>query len=90
MVSTADYFGVSLEDLRGHSRSRVLVNARQVAMYLCRELTDLSLPRIGQAFGGRDHTTVMHADRKIRQQMAERRSLYNQIAELTNRIKQTP
>ncbi len=88
MASTADYFGVSLEDLRGHSRSRVLVNARQVAMYLCRELTDLSLPRIGQAFGGRDHTTVMHADRKIRQQMAERRSLYNQIAELTNRIKQ--
>ncbi|GGJ88160.1 hypothetical protein GCM10010123_17180 [Pilimelia anulata] len=88
MAETADYFGVSLEDLRGHSRSRVLVNARQVAMYLCRELTDLSLPRIGQAFGGRDHTTVMHADRKIRQQMAERRSLYNQIAELTNRIKQ--
>ena len=88
MASTADYFGVSLEDLRGQSRSRVLVNARQVAMYLCRELTDLSLPRIGQAFGGRDHTTVMHADRKIRQQMAERRSLYNQIAELTNRIKQ--
>jgi chromosomal replication initiator protein len=89
MASTADYFGVSLEDLRGHSRSRVLVNARQVAMYLCRELTELSLPRIGQAFGGRDHTTVMHADRKIRQQMAERRSLFNQIAELTNRIKQT-
>ena len=88
MVSTADYFGVSMEDLRGQSRSRVLVNARQVAMYLCRELTELSLPRIGQAFGGRDHTTVMHADRKIRQQRAERRSLYNQIAELTNRIKQ--
>ena len=90
MAATAEYFGVSLEDLRGQSRSRVLVNARQVAMYLCRELTDLSLPRIGQAFGGRDHTTVMHADRKIRQQMAERRSLYNQIAELTNRIKQIP
>jgi chromosomal replication initiator protein len=88
MDLTADYFGVSVEDLRGHSRSRVLVNARQVAMYLCRELTDLSLPRIGQAFGGRDHTTVMHADRKIRRQMAERRTLYNQIAELTNRIKQ--
>ncbi len=88
MSSTSEYFGVSLDDLRGHSRSRVLVNARQVAMYLCRELTDLSLPRIGQAFGGRDHTTVMHADRKIRQHMAERRSLYNQIAELTNRIKQ--
>jgi chromosomal replication initiator protein len=90
MSATSEYFSVSMEDLRGHSRSRVLVNARQVAMYLCRELTDLSLPRIGQAFGGRDHTTVMHADRKIRQQMAERRSLYNQIAELTNRIKQTP
>jgi chromosomal replication initiator protein len=90
MQSTSEYFGVSMEDLTGQSRSRVLVNARQVAMYLCRELTDLSLPRIGQAFGGRDHTTVMHADRKIRQQMAERRSLYNQIAELTNRIKQAP
>ncbi|BCJ27060.1 chromosomal replication initiator protein DnaA [Actinocatenispora sera] len=88
MELTCDYFGVSMEDLRGHSRTRVLSNARQVAMYLCRELTDLSLPRIGQAFGGRDHTTVMHADRKIRRQMAERRTLYNQIAELTNRIKQ--
>ena len=87
MSATAEYFGVSDTDLRGHSRSRVLVNARQVAMYLCRELTDLSLPRIGQAFGGRDHTTVMHADRKIRKQMAEKRSLYNQIAELTNRLK---
>ncbi|HEX6872210.1 MAG TPA: chromosomal replication initiator protein DnaA [Micromonosporaceae bacterium] len=89
MEASAEYFGVSIEELRGNSRSRVLVNARQVAMYLCRELTDLSLPRIGQAFGGRDHTTVMHADRKIRQQMAERRSLFNQVAELTNRIKQT-
>jgi chromosomal replication initiator protein len=88
MAATADYFSVSMDDLCGSSRSRVLVNARQVAMYLCRELTDLSLPRIGQTFGGRDHTTVMHADRKIRQMMAERRSLYNQIAELTNRIKQ--
>jgi chromosomal replication initiator protein len=90
MDATSEYYGVSMDDLRGQSRSRVLVNARQVAMYLCRELTDLSLPRIGQAFGGRDHTTVMHADRKIRQQMAERRTLFNQIAELTNRIKQSP
>jgi chromosomal replication initiator protein len=54
---------------------------------LCRELTDLSLPKIGQQFGGRDHTTVMHADKKIRQLMAERRSVYNQVTELTNRIK---
>jgi len=88
MAQTAAYFSLTLEDLCGTSRSRVLVNARQIAMYLCRELTDLSLPKIGQMFGGRDHTTVMHADRKIRQLMAERRSIYNQVTELTNRIKQ--
>jgi len=87
MAQTSAYFGLSMEDLCGSSRSRVLVNARQIAMYLCRELTDLSLPKIGQQFGGRDHTTVMHADRKIRQLMAERRSVYNQVTELTNRIK---
>jgi chromosomal replication initiator protein len=89
MMQTAAYFGVTVEDLCGSSRSRVLVTARQIAMYLCRELTDLSLPKIGQAFGGRDHTTVMHADRKIRQLMAERRSLYNQVTDLTGRIKST-
>jgi chromosomal replication initiator protein len=87
MAQTAAYFSLTLDDLCGTSRSRVLVNARQIAMYLCRELTDLSLPKIGQQFGGRDHTTVMHADRKIRQLMAERRSIYNQVTELTNRIK---
>ncbi len=89
MAQTAAYFSLTMEDLCGSSRSRVLVNARQIAMYLCRELTDLSLPKIGQQFGGRDHTTVIHADRKIRQLMAERRSIYNQVTELTNRIKQT-
>jgi chromosomal replication initiator protein len=88
MAQTASYFSLTVEDLCGTSRSRVLVNARQIAMYLCREMTELSLPKIGQAFGGRDHTTVMHADRKIRQLMAERRSIYNQVTELTNRIKQ--
>ena len=87
MAQTASYFSLTLEDLCGTSRSRVLVNARQIAMYLCRELTDLSLPKIGQTFGGRDHTTVMHADRKIRQLMAERRSIYNQVTELTTRIR---
>ncbi|MFJ4874268.1 chromosomal replication initiator protein DnaA [Streptomyces sp. NPDC088745] len=87
MSATADYFGLTVDDLCGSSRSRVLVTARQIAMYLCRELTDLSLPKIGAQFGGRDHTTVMHADRKIRALMAERRSIYNQVTELTNRIK---
>jgi len=87
MAQTATYFSLTVDDLCGTSRSRVLVNARQIAMYLCRELTELSLPKIGQTFGGRDHTTVMHADRKIRQLMAERRSIYNQVTELTNRIK---
>ena len=87
MAQTAAYFGITIEDLCGSSRSRVLVTARQIAMYLCRELTELSLPKIGQQFGGRDHTTVMHADRKIRSLMAERRSVYNQVSELTNRIK---
>jgi chromosomal replication initiator protein len=88
IAATAEYFGITIEDLCGQSRSRVLVTARQIAMYLCRELTDLSLPKIGQTFGGRDHTTVMHADRKIRSLMAERRQIYNQVTELTNRIKQ--
>ena len=58
-------------------------------MYLCRELTDLSLPKIGEEFGGRDHTTVMHADRKIRKLMAERRTVFNQVTELTNLIRQS-
>ena len=89
MSHTATYFGVSVDDLQGGSRTHVLVTARQIAMYLCRELTDLSLPKIGQLFGGRDHTTVMHADRKIRQLLSERRSVYNQVTELTNRIRQS-
>ena len=76
IAATAEYFGITIDDLCGQSRSRVLVTARQIAMYLCRELTDLSLPKIGQTFGGRDHTTVMHADRKIRSLMAERRQIY--------------
>jgi chromosomal replication initiator protein len=88
MAQTASYFDVSIDDLSGQSRTHVLVTARQIAMYLCRELTDLSLPKIGQQFGGRDHTTVMHADRKIRTLMGERRSVFNQVTELTNRIKQ--
>ena len=87
MSATASYFGVSIDDLCSASRTRVMVTARQIAMYLCRELTDLSLPKIAQIFGGKDHTTVMHACKKITLQMAERRSTYNQVSELTNRLR---
>jgi chromosomal replication initiator protein len=87
MESTAEYFGVRLEDLLGPSRSRELIAARQTAMFLCRELTDLSMSAIGQAFGGRDQSTVMDAERKIRQQMTERRSLFDQIMELDSAIR---
>ncbi|WP_067780348.1 chromosomal replication initiator protein DnaA [Actinomyces vulturis] len=88
MGQTADYFSITIDDLCSANRSRTIVNARHIAMYLCRELTDLSLPKIGKEFGGRDHTTVMSADRKIRTQMAERRSTFTQVTELTSRIKQ--
>ncbi|EHR48323.1 chromosomal replication initiator protein DnaA [Saccharomonospora marina XMU15] len=88
MGVTAEFFDVTLEDLCGPGKTKALATARQIAMYLCRELTDMSLPRIGQTFGGRDHTTVMHADKKIRKEMAERRRIYDQVQELTSRIKQ--
>jgi len=88
MAVTAEYFGVTIDDLCGPGKTKQLAQARQIAMYLCRELTDLSLPRIGQTFGGRDHTTVMHADKKIRKEMAERRRTYEQVQELTSRIRQ--
>jgi len=87
MDEVAEYFSLTVEDLCSPSRSRQLVTARQIAMYLTRELTELSLPRIGKAFGGRDHTTVMHAKSKIAGLMQERRTIYNQVQELTNRIK---
>jgi chromosomal replication initiator protein len=85
---TAEYFDLTIEELNSKSRTRTLVTARQIAMYLLRELTDMSLPKIGELMGGRDHTTVIHADRKIRELMAERRAIYNQVTELTNKIKQ--
>ncbi|MDI6910170.1 chromosomal replication initiator protein DnaA [Nocardioides sp.] len=87
IAQTAAYFGLSIDELTGPSRGRHLVMARQIAMYLCRELTDLSLPKIGAQFGNRDHTTVMYADRKINQLLAERRAVFNQVSELTNRVK---
>jgi chromosomal replication initiator protein len=88
MAVTAEFFAVSMDDLCGPGKTKALAQARQISMYLCRELTDLSLPKIGQTFGGRDHTTVMHADKKIRKEMAERRRIYDQVQELTSRIKQ--
>jgi chromosomal replication initiator protein len=88
MAVTAEYFGVTIEELCGPGKTKALAQSRQISMYLCRELTDLSLPKIGQTFGGRDHTTVMHADKKIRKEMAERRRTYDQVQELTSRIKQ--
>ena len=87
LAETSRYFGLDASEVLSMKRDRALVNARHVAMYLCRELTDLSLPRIGQRFGGRDHSTVMHANSKIRVAMAEKRSTYNQIQELTSRIR---
>lgn len=86
---TAEYFDLAVDDLYGPSRAQQIALARQIAMYLCRELTSLSLPKIGQLFGGRDHTTVMYACKKITQLIAERRSIFNQVAELTSLIKST-
>jgi chromosomal replication initiator protein len=81
-------FGISMQELDGDRRSQAIVYPRQVAMYLCRELTDSSLPKIGKKFGGRDHTTVIHATSKIAKLIQEDRSVYNLVQELTARIKQ--
>lgn len=87
LAETSRYFDVDSEDLISPNRNRPLVHARQIAMYLCRELTDLSLPKIGEWFGGRDHTTVIHSNKKVRELMAENRATYNHIQELTARIR---
>jgi len=87
MAATAAYFETTVEELRGPGKTRALAQSRQIAMYLCRELTDLSLPKIGQAFG-RDHTTVMYAEKKIRGEMAQRREVFDHVKELTTRIRQ--
>ena len=85
---TANYFKLTVDDLHGSSRSQTIALARQIAMYLCREMTSMSLPKIGQLFGNRDHTTVMYANKKIEKLMQERRSVYTQVTELTARIRQ--
>ena len=85
--AAAEYFQVSMDQLTGAGKTRNVAHARQIAMYLCRELTDLSLPKIGDEFGGKDHTTVMYADRKIRKEMTENRGTYDEIQELTQLVK---
>ena len=80
-------FDFTVEDIKGKSRRRPLVTARQIGMYVFRELTDLSYPAIAREFGGRDHTTVMHAVEKIKALMKERRQIYDQVSELVQRIR---
>lgn len=86
ITATAQYFKLTVDDLYGSSRSQSVATARQIAMYLCRERTSLSLPKIGQLFGNRDHTTVMYAYKKISDLMKERRSIYNQVSEITAQL----
>lgn len=86
ITATAQYFRLTVDDLYGSSRSQAVATARQIAMYLCRERTSLSLPKIGQLFGNRDHTTVMYAYKKISELMKERRSIYNQVSEITTQL----
>jgi len=86
ITATAQYFRLTVDDLYGSSRSQSVATARQIAMYLCRERTNLSLPKIGQLFGNRDHTTVMYAYKKISELMKERRSIYNQVSEITTQL----
>jgi chromosomal replication initiator protein len=87
LAEAAAYFGVTVDDLRSQNRSRPLVQARQIAMYLVRDLTDLSLPKIGEVFGGRDHTTVLHAMTKVKGLLSEKRVVYHQIQDLTSRVR---
>jgi chromosomal replication initiator protein len=87
LSEVASYFGVTIDDLKSQNRSRPIVQARQIAMYLLRDLTELSLPKIGEVFGGRDHTTVLHAHQKMVGLLGEKRQIYYQIQDLTSRIR---
>jgi chromosomal replication initiator protein len=87
LTESARYFAFSIEELCGSSRRRPLVNSRQVAMYVMRELTDMSYPAIAREFGGRDHTTVIHSVEKVKKLIAERRQVYDQVTELIQVIK---
>ncbi len=85
--ATAEYYKLSADEITGSGRQQAVALARQIAMHICRELTDLSLPKIGAHFGNRDHTTVMYATKKISAQMRERRYIYNQVSEIIQKIK---
>lgn len=87
MAQTASYFDISLEDLKSPVRTRSFTMPRHIAMYLCREMTDYSLPKIAELFDRRDHTTVLNALRKVEKQMTEKQTIFNQVSELTTRIK---
>ena len=87
LEKTSEMFDFTLEEIRGQSRRRPLVTARPIGMYVMREMTDLSYPAIARDFGGRDHTTVIHAVEKISGLMKERRQIYDQVTELTQRIR---
>lgn len=84
----ADYFNLRLDDMKAKKRTKAVAHPRQIAMYLCRELTDLSLPKIGEEFGGRDHTTVMHAQDKIRSDIANNPSIANQVEAIIKLLEQ--
>ncbi|MGB4706186.1 MAG: chromosomal replication initiator protein DnaA [Aquiluna sp.] len=87
IAATSNYYKITQEELTGSGRQAAIALARQIAMHICRELTDLSLPKIGTHFGNRDHTTVMYATKKISAQMRERRYIYNQVSEIIQKIK---
>ena len=90
ITQVAKYFRLTFDDLVGRSRTKNIANARQIAMYLAREMTSMSLFDIGQVFGGRDHTTVLHACTRISDEMQQKREIYNYVMELTIRLKQHP
>jgi chromosomal replication initiator protein len=87
IAATASYYRISVEELTGSGRQQAIALARQIAMHICRELTDMSLPKIGTQFGNRDHTTVMYATKKISTEMREKRYIYNQVSEIIQKIK---
>ena len=88
ITQVAKYFYITFDDIVGRSRTKKIALARQIAMYLVRELTSMSLNDIGQVFGGKDHTTVMHAYTRISDEMQEKQEIYNYVTELTLQLKQ--